>query len=504
MLTLLGEGAGTMLSKLALNTGGGSVSQGYAQSCKSLSKEAGPRAIMEHDELGSVVDRVFMICANWFEERSTRSEGKPDGRQCKLCARKDDDWDPVILAVFQAKCYMLWSRVPDAKGNSTGYYCGYCGKYYLSRIKSTLKIDMKEYERNLAQHGKLEMHRSIVNLIIADMISKGPKYKSARVDYTECESQASLEHASIRQSRVKVPGYNWLPTEDYSKEFPPNLNENGKRAEGHYEYEFEGVQGVLWQGSKMVKFRFEDIEQAKLRTEIDTDGMTAQEKVQSFKNLADSNSGSSNFRRTSLGDALSHTMSLKIDDKGQGEEDKEDRSSKVRRTAFKAAATPTRSPPKASAPMLLSPAAAPITPVQSLPQLRAAPAATPGPAEASTSDTRPKAAPKAKTNNKGRPKKNLQKEFDDMEEQFNQASPNDAYWFGSEIKTCIKDLARKEKDMDQRLKKAIDMDEHTMFVILTKKVVSIRAVLEAISKHSAGSEDFNKSVVLSSSSSGSR
>ena len=77
-----------------------------------------------------------------------------------------------------------------------------------------------------------------------------------------------------------------------------------------------------------------------------------------------------------------------------------------------------------------------------MPKPRAEPAATP--VEASAPGTLARASAKAKAN-KGRPKTNWQKEYDDMEEQFDQASPTDAYWFGSEIKTCIKDLGRKEK-----------------------------------------------------------
>lgn len=40
------------------------------------------------------------------------SVAKPDGRQCQLCPRHDNDLDPVILAVFGREEFMKWCKPP--------------------------------------------------------------------------------------------------------------------------------------------------------------------------------------------------------------------------------------------------------------------------------------------------------------------------------------------------------------------------------------------------------
>ena len=92
----------------------------YARSCRSNGSNDGSLADLASELGPNSKTLTVLVCANWYDQRQSKPEVKPDGQACRLCFRQDDDWDPVILAVKNAKCYMFWAKTPDANGISIG------------------------------------------------------------------------------------------------------------------------------------------------------------------------------------------------------------------------------------------------------------------------------------------------------------------------------------------------------------------------------------------------
>ena len=45
---------------------------------------------------------------------------RPDGRTCKTCPFKDNDFDPVTIACMKKRSYMAWGKPPRPDGTSVG------------------------------------------------------------------------------------------------------------------------------------------------------------------------------------------------------------------------------------------------------------------------------------------------------------------------------------------------------------------------------------------------
>ena len=55
----------------------------------------------------------------------------PDGRKCRLCILRDDNWDPCAFALQKKKVYCRWGKTPLVDtGKTNGNHCAYCVKYY--------------------------------------------------------------------------------------------------------------------------------------------------------------------------------------------------------------------------------------------------------------------------------------------------------------------------------------------------------------------------------------
>ena len=62
---------------------------------------------------------------------------------------------------------------------------------------------------------------------------------------------------SQNSGAIKVSAeHAWLPTPKYNLKFPPGFPDNGLVSEGHKEFTFQNVDGILWPDTQEVKFRF--------------------------------------------------------------------------------------------------------------------------------------------------------------------------------------------------------------------------------------------------------
>ena len=76
--------------------------------------------IAESSRLELVQEGEYML-QTYFERRDgSKFEMRPDGRQCRLCKRKDTGWCPLALAKM-LKRYIDWERAPKADGTTDGF-----------------------------------------------------------------------------------------------------------------------------------------------------------------------------------------------------------------------------------------------------------------------------------------------------------------------------------------------------------------------------------------------
>lgn len=182
-------------------------------------------------------------------------ERRPDGRACKLCGRKDDLWDPVILWTFHQKRYILWGRPCGVDGSTWGVYCFYCSKFYASRIKKAGDggISISNYETSLGKsQAGLTKHVASVNAIIWQIILRG-RQMGMHIDWNDVERHASLSIIHSVTDQVIGGAEAWLSWKDHIAEHG-HLTDK-KKVLGHREWTCKGIEGVRFPKSNEVTFR---------------------------------------------------------------------------------------------------------------------------------------------------------------------------------------------------------------------------------------------------------
>jgi hypothetical protein len=184
----------------------------------------------------------------------------PDGRACPLCSRKDDADDPVAKA-RGVKKLMYWGK-PPKDGKTCGCYCGYCTKHFISKIKPTLQITLKQYEAHLGQSKKrFEEHALVIDALVKHFIDNCLSI-STHVPWDVLEEKV-LAMLNAAEVKIKKPGYSHVEWDFYHKD--RNLEDN--LAAGHREYVQGGVRGVLVPDAPITRIEFNDIHRAEIRGE---------------------------------------------------------------------------------------------------------------------------------------------------------------------------------------------------------------------------------------------
>ena len=209
----------------------------------------------------------------------------PCGKKCKTCLLRDDDWDPVRLAVDKKKMFTVWSRSLDpANGKTREDQCFYCVKVYNGLIKRSREppVSLGEYKVQLTEEAKMKMHVQVVVMCILHIINEGGHH-TMKVDLPAIHKKV-LVLQNKKAMQKERPGFKHYPTALYEeKEWPGGfkgpLATNGMLSKGHRAWTMDGVPGVLVPDEQVTSIRMTE-EMAILMNEnigATDDGHTSQQ-----------------------------------------------------------------------------------------------------------------------------------------------------------------------------------------------------------------------------------
>ena len=77
----------------------------------------------------------------------------PDGRTCRTCFFKDDDFDPVLIAMKNERHLMRWWKPCNRLGLTQSFRCAYCARWFAHMVRPSRipAVTMSEYEAELGK-----------------------------------------------------------------------------------------------------------------------------------------------------------------------------------------------------------------------------------------------------------------------------------------------------------------------------------------------------------------
>ena len=115
-------------------------------------------------------------------------------------------------------------------------------------------VKLHEYHAELGKdQDKLALHRSLVVILVKDIISRGGK-RGAHVKWDELQTKAELVLKHTMRIKKTTPGWEHWEWNDYEDEFGP-LATNGNLGRGHREWWMDGIRGVLVPDKRVTKIK---------------------------------------------------------------------------------------------------------------------------------------------------------------------------------------------------------------------------------------------------------
>ena len=446
------------------------------------------------------------------DELSSRSSSQAVVRvtfhiKCKLCIRFDDDLDPVAQALGRDGELMWWSKPPNKKGETVGFFCGYCCKVYCSTVRSVGSNTINTYCTELGSDtARLSKHCNMALVLIHKIIDSGGR-RALHFNWDEIEDE-SLEMTHELETKFKKPGLSIAPKDWYLKNKGPINTE-----EGHYESVDENnCPIIVMPDAPIMRIEFNEINKAKRIKKLGgTDEHFGPDLLK--------------VRQQALADAVvpgfaGKFMSGNAVDLMQGVVlGVEESTPSGARSSAASASGLSRSFGGASA----QAAPAPFVPV---PQVIAGmPCITPtksgqvraqedGSASGQGALARRRLSPKVKEEQgvaakatgavakaagavpkkgtRGRPKKDLGVEIERIAEQFFEANPTNPVWWGAEAKTQVKHMQNIAKEAETRLKVSEDLVEIDKLGLSLKMLAAIIDIVDEVRQHGSHSEEFRQ------------
>ena len=427
----------------------------------------------------------------------------PDGRTCRLCPFKDNDFDPVEIAVHRKRVPMFWGKPVLPCGRTVGDFCYYCTKRFESRIRKSRvpHITMSEFCGELGRDVKLlGFHRTLVIVLVKDIIIRGGR-RPAHVDWESLDNQTKLRMEMKSQLVKKKPGYTHYPTAEYVRDFG-SLATNGKRDAGHREWTLDGLEGVLVPDKQVTRIEMNEEMSSILETEIASTGdagmsLPALQTMQ--QSLASSFwSESSGGGAKAVEDALAEAEGLdaKALEANEAAKPGEHGPKQFDVGRFFGQSGALGSEPIQSATEMSS----------ATPRSRRAPAAKAAPASRRPSGSPPAAASRSRflspsptrvsdkeggsKATKGRPKREWGPVIDAFANEFENSAGTNALLWGSEAPTKMKQLSKLKEQLTARLRTEKDIAVAQSLHVYLKKLGVVHAMIEVVNEHGMSSPEF--------------
>jgi hypothetical protein len=396
---------------------------------------------------------------------------RPDGRKCSTCPHKDDQLDPVDLA-RGVRAPLWWGRPKDPlTGATKGLTCGYCVKIYCAKAKhrkiggKPMTLPLWEVELGSGE-GALSKHHLLVGVVIKLMIEKGCN-RAVRPLWDLLEGRV-LKLYQISQISIKKPGFQHYSIQDYAAAHPEGLDHF--RKDGHREFTLKGVIGILVPSKGPTLIEFSDITQASVEGVAD-DGLDLLDDTQLetkaseiMRGLDITHSGSfSGLHALQSGEVPAASPSTATSSaSGNGS-----------REQGRPLASAAKQPPR---PKAVSAASSPPTP-------------KPPPSIRIDGDSAPSSGGGG-SGKRGRPIKDFIVEVNTLLLRFFEAADVDPNFWGAEALTELKAISKLAKAVQDRAKKATEMEEAQQLAVQQKCTLAIYALVEVVNTSGLDHESF--------------
>ena len=377
-----------------------------------------------------------------------------------------------------------------------GRRCFYCNKYFSSQIKAQLALTLGEYEAYLGgENDRVQTHVQCVDSMVESIINNGGN-SALKVDWDGVKNNVKLKQVKKRDTVKKKPGYSHVELKYYESQHG-SLDTNGKRKEGHVEYQLDGIDGILIPDAPITRIEFNEHDSAEVHEDKTGDLPTSKQDLLAKQEAM----ASITFPvgQPALADTVDMLMESALRTwrkdgsrmgDGEDEDGKQPKAPQPKHPSM-APATHLRQAPMVITPPRnkLAPAPVPVHPGQA-PDANADEKGSPTP-KAKAVAAGPKA--KAVAKSKGRPKKDWVAYANEKCKEFAKASPVDALWWGAEAKTQAKSLKTVLiKELSKRLSEAQDLEESANITRALKASTAMVTMIEVVSEKGFDSDEFKK------------
>ena len=329
-------------------------------------------------------------------------------------------------------------------------------------------MNEQQYEQALQVDNRIEMHCLIVDNVVDQYIKLGGDF-SKYLKWDNIQEEVRLKEFKTRQTRHQGPELCFLKTSHYEQEYG-QLEQNGLRDKGHHEFYDDVTEqwGVAWKESNVIKIIPETMRGSTLSSELDTANMSFAQILLAWKNTGDTSAGKV------VAKGVDGLMAAWKPEKDASTGKKASAATKAKGVSLGVSSpAPSSAPPPGPVFWQAPLASPPPNPARSAqPGIDQDPVAKKGrggnPRQPPATEQHPPkkakttAAPGGQTpapakpsgGGRGRPPIDLAKKVDDLSLEMSRADRHSSSWFGSDIKTTIKQLTGLEKDIDERFKKA--------------------------------------------------